>query len=624
MNSSGQNHQTIWRLVIWDAAGELLLSRPVETRTLVVSGSDDADILLARLGGEAVFLRLTPQGGTIYAPGEGGKNREITLAPGAVVAAVGLTWLLVRASAATSLAHEPSSQSDATPAGELLQALVPWLGKPMVGTIDLRNGVHEFLSLVVNRTTALHGMLVLATGKSGQQGFTLASAFGLLPREAQQIWERMPAALAEDVLRHRARVLLPDELRQKGRNGGDSTVFLKGVRSVAGFPVLAEGRLVAVFYLGFENLLRDLTPELQAALEAAASVLGLVIQRAQLREQVEHLKLRETSAAAGSLPQGRLMVGSSPSLVKVYEMIGRLAPVDVAVLITGETGTGKELAAKEIHRLSPRREAPFVVVNAAALPEALIESELFGHKKGAFTGALSDRVGLVEQADGGTLFIDEIGELPPSLQAKLLRVLQEYVVTRVGEGEPRPVNFRLVTATHRSLEEMVQTGTFREDLFYRIAGAQVRMPSLRERDGDVLVLANYFRRLFAERHGLTDKEWSQDALQALASFAWPGNIRELENVVGRAFVLAEGPVIRRKDLGFRAGATAEGEGTGEDREDIEDIAGDFNEARDHWTKTFLTRALKKHRGHRADTARALGIGERTLFRYLEQLGLREP
>jgi DNA-binding NtrC family response regulator len=602
-----------FRLLVWSQNGDLLLAHPVEPKTFVVSGHDDADAPRKALGADSVLQRLPAARGTISRPHALGiAGRELTLVPGAPVKAGNLTWLLTRLTDETSV-HDPVGEAEASTLGALLDQLVPWLAKPMIGTIDLRNGLNEFLSIIVKNSPATNGMLVLATG----QGFSLASAFGLLPREAQQLWEKMPHALAEEVMRTKARVILPDELRRS--RGGDSTVFIKNVRSVAGFPVLAEGRLVAVFYLGFDNLLKHLSHDLQAMLETAASVLGLVIQRAQLREQVEDLKLRSATTAKADLPAGRLMVGSSDKLIDVYAMIGRLAPVDVATLITGETGTGKELAAKELHRLSPRREAPFVVVNAAALPENLSESELFGHKKGAFTGALTDRVGLVEQAHKGTLVIDEIGELSLALQAKLLRVLQEYVVTRVGESEARPVNFRLVTATHRNLEEMVAAGQFREDLFYRIAGAIIRMPALRERKEDIAALANYFRQQFAERHGLPDKEWSQEALAALEANPWAGNVRELENVVSRAFVMAEGTVIRRRDLGVGPGPNTPAAAGSE----ADDEAAGFLEARDSWTKSVIARALKRHGGKRADTAKALGIGERTLFRYLEQFGIRD-
>ncbi len=602
-----------FQLMAWTPDGGLVLNRGVSARTWSLSGKNDADLFVPELGAGAVFLRIGPDGTAFLTTGQGGEETQTPLKIGAPEKFGNLTWMLVRGGVA-EVATPSTAASEGSRYAAFLSDLVLWISRPMSGTSELRDGLREFLSLIVDNTPAASGMLVLAEG----DGFSLVSSFGLTPKDAQKLWEKMPHSLTEEVMRSNARVLLPDELRRS--MNGDSTVFVRGVRSVAGFPVLAEGRLMAIFYLGFDNLLKHLSQELQHVLEAAADILGIVIQRALLREQLENLKLRASSSPEASLPAGRLMVGSSEKLVAVYHLISRLAPVDVSTLILGETGTGKELAAKELHRMSPRGRKPFVVVNAAALPESLIESELFGHKKGAFTGALTDRTGLVEQADGGTLFIDEIGELPPAMQAKLLRVLQERALTRIGETTPRNVDFRLVSATHRNLEEMVQTGAFREDLYYRIAGAMIRMPALRERPEDIITLGNFFRQQFAERHGLPDKEWSTEALIELEQRPWAGNVRELENVVGRAFVMAEGSIIRRGDLGgseltIQAGGVAQPEAI----QQLEPLT----EARDAWMKGFLSRALKRFNGRRAETAKALGIGERTLFRYLEQYEIRD-
>lgn len=598
-------------LAAWTADGRLVVSRPVGPRTLSLAGGPGSDVFVPELGASSAFVRLAGQEATLFHHAPTGDEVRTTLKAGEPSLAHDLTWLLTQDALPEPTSTRGRSEHGTDESGNygpLLSDLILWIARPMANVGELREALKEFLSLLVDGTPATSGMLVLAEG----EGFSLVSSFGLSPKDSQKLWEKMPHTLTEEVLRSQARVLLPEELRRTA--SGDSTVFVRGVRSVAGFPVLAEGRLVAIFYLAFDNLLKHLSSELQQALEAAADILGLVIQRAQLREQLEAVKLKAASVGDASLPAGRLMVGHSDKLVDVYRLLTRLAPVDVATLVTGETGTGKELAAKELHRLSGRRSKPFVVVNAAALPESLIESELFGHKKGSFTGALTDRVGLVEQADGGTLFIDEIGELSLPMQAKLLRVLQERAVTRVGETMPRGVDFRLVTATHRNVEDMVKAGTFREDLYYRIAGAIIRVPSLRERSEDILTLANYFRQRFAERHGLPDKEWSSDALIALEASPWPGNVRELENTVSRAFVMAEGSVIRRRDLGFAEAL---------DGAEIAATEESLLAARDSWMKTFLARALKRHNGHRAETAKALGIGERTLFRYLEQYGIRD-
>lgn len=596
------------KLCIWTATGELVLDRRIDARTLSLSAFGDADLIVPALGDAAAFVRASLEGGSLHYHKPGQPELKAELLPGKAAEVGDLRWLLAFAEGDHDVMGEGGESWSA-----LLTETMSALARPMASAVAVREALKVFLSVVVKTTPATSGMIVLAENGGG---FNLVSSYGLAPGEATTLWEKMPQGLVEEVLRQNARVLLPDELKR--RASGDTTVFVRGVRSVAGFPVLAEDRLVAIFFLGFDNLLRRLSPELQAALEAAATALGLVIQRAELREQVQHLTLTAQSPAAGAMPPDRLMVGQSERLAEVYHLIGRLAPVDVPTLITGETGTGKELGAKELHRLSARGRRPFVVVNAAALPESLIESELFGHRRGAFTGALSDRVGLVEQADGGTLFIDELGELPLAMQSKLLRVLQERAVTRLGETQPRPVDFRLVCATHRTLAEMVAAGTFREDLFYRIAGAEIRMPSLRERIEDIPLLAEHFRKSFALRHGLPDKEWSQDALFALAENPWTGNVRELENVVSRAFVMAEGQVIQRRDLGAAGGALAP-ETTAVEASALITL----NDARDVWLRNYLIQALKRHKGRRSDTAKALGIGERTLFRYIEQLDIRD-
>jgi two-component system NtrC family response regulator len=643
------------RLMAWTPSGVLVLDHLVTRPTLALSGRPDSDVVVPALGGATVFARVQGDEAALLFHSADGHERKVAARVGELAALGELNWMLVSTETAMHDDAAALSQDAAVHAefaglvpgakaanaaaamppdhGEYLRELIGWLARPMGQPQELRDALKEFLAITVRHTAARNGLLVLAqrgdhhypqAGGGGRDyAYTLISAFGFDAGEVERLWDKMPASLPEEILRHKARILLPEELRQ--RVTSDSTVFIRGVRSLVGFPVLAEDRLVALFYVGFDNLLRQLSPELQSVLEAAADLLGIVVQRADLREQLESEKLlAAANAGEQGLPSGRLMVGGSQKLVDVYKAIARLSPVDVPALILGETGTGKELAAKEMHRLSPRAKKPFIVVNAAALPETLIESELFGHKKGSFTGALSDRIGLVEQAAGGTLFIDEIGELPLPMQSKLLRVLQERAVTRIGEATPRPVDFRLVCATHRDLETMVADGRYREDLYYRIAGATIRMPALRERPEDIVPLANYFRKLFAERHGLIEKEWSADALAALEDNAWPGNIRELENVVSRAFVMAEGPIIRRVDLGFgeapgRQGATTETAAAAEGGPVQESL----ELARDSWMKSFLVRALKRHKGKRAETAKALGIGERTLFRYIEQFDIRD-
>ncbi|WP_148861557.1 sigma-54-dependent transcriptional regulator [Marinobacter fonticola] len=239
----------------------------------------------------------------------------------------------------------------------------------------------------------------------------------------------------------------------------------------------------------------------------------------------------------------RIMFGQCAAMQKVFTLIRKVAPTETTVLINGESGTGKELAARALHQLSPRGRQPLICVNCAAIPESLIESELFGHEKGAFTGAVSARTGLIEAADGGSLFLDEIGELPPEAQARLLRVLQESEIRKVGSTQSRTVDVRMIAATHRNLRAMTKTGEFREDLYYRLNVMQIRIPPLRERDGDILGLAQRFLQSRGQRMSKPDISLSPEALRVLERHRWPGNVRELENAIERATILCDDGMI---------------------------------------------------------------------------------
>ncbi len=242
------------------------------------------------------------------------------------------------------------------------------------------------------------------------------------------------------------------------------------------------------------------------------------------------------------------IVGQSPEMQVVFKSVQQVAPSRATVLITGESGTGKELIASALHHNSERSPKPFVKLHCAALAESLLESELFGHERGSFTGAEKRRLGRFEQADGGTLFLDEIGEISPSVQVKLLRVLQEHEFERVGSSQPVKVDVRVVAATNRDLKKMVEQGQFREDLYYRLNVINLRLPPLRERSGDIAPLALHFLATFAKENGKSAERFDEEALRLLKTYEWPGNVRELENVVERAVVLSDGPIIGRKQL----------------------------------------------------------------------------
>jgi two-component system nitrogen regulation response regulator GlnG len=267
-----------------------------------------------------------------------------------------------------------------------------------------------------------------------------------------------------------------------------------------------------------------------------------LLQRAQ--EVSRLMRVPATVPGAGpDIPSGELMIGNCPAMQDVYKSIGRVAPQDVTALILGESGTGKELAARAIYHYSRRAEKPFLAINCAAIPENLLESELFGHEKGAFTGAERKRIGKFEQCHEGTLFLDEIGDMTPLTQTKILRVLQDGQFERVGGNDPVKVNVRIIAATNRNLEARVASGEFRSDLFYRLNVFTVRLPPLRERGDDVLLLARHFLKKFGRDFGREIHDFSPDALELLTGYTWPGNIRELQSVVKKALLETVGPVI---------------------------------------------------------------------------------
>ena len=347
--------------------------------------------------------------------------------------------------------------------------------------------------------------------------------------------------------------------------------------------------------------------EIRALVRRAREVLALRAENRRLREEL-----------AGEF---RGLIGDSPGMREVYRLVRRAAPTDVTVLVTGESGTGKELVARAVHEESRRARGPFVALNCSALPGELVESELFGHLRGAFTGADRDREGLFEAADGGTLFLDEIGDLAVPAQAKLLRALEERQVLRVGATRPTAVDVRVVAATHRPLERLVAEGGFRQDLLFRLQVIQVQIPPLRERRDDIPALAVHFVRHFAERYGRPVREIDPGARRALLAYDWPGNVRELRNVVERAVVLAEGETLEAADLPPAvSGSTAPLRPADAALADLP-----FAEARaralDAFDRSFLGAALERHGRNVSRTARALEMHRQSLQKKLRQLGI---
>ncbi|MEJ7809379.1 MAG: sigma-54 dependent transcriptional regulator [Gemmatimonadaceae bacterium] len=330
-----------------------------------------------------------------------------------------------------------------------------------------------------------------------------------------------------------------------------------------------------------------------------------------LELQAENLRLRETIESRHEI------VGRSYAIRGMIEKIEKVAPTPARVLITGENGTGKELVARALHRLSPRSTGPFVEVNCAAIPSELIESELFGHMKGSFTGAIADRPGKFEQADGGTLFLDEIGDMSVAAQAKVLRVLEDGVVTRIGAAKPVAVDVRVIAATNKLLESEIENGKFREDLFYRLNVVPVSVPALRDRREDIPSLVAHFVDVLARREGMAPKGIAPEAVERLAGNDWPGNVRELRNTVERLLILSSGPRIGAPDVDRLVGRRAsDGASIGSLME-----CRTFEEFKDAAERAFLLAKLRELDWNVSETARSLDMPRSNLYKKIERYAL---
>ena len=432
------------------------------------------------------------------------------------------------------------------------------------------------------------------------------------------------------------RKLLKDEARVVTAESGAEALRVLTAEPV--HAVLGDLKMPDMDGLEVLRACKRLRPEAQFILMTAYASVGTAVEALRLGAydyltkpfepldakklllQATNLGLTNAQVSAEAEPEQSLpgVVARSAEMAEVSQLVRKVADSEITALILGETGTGKEKIARALHELSPRRLGRFVAVNCAAIPPELLESELFGHVRGSFTGAISNRKGLFEEASGGSLFLDEVGDMLPSLQAKLTRVLEERTIRRVGEGEERPVNVRLIAATHRNLEEMVQAGTFREDLWYRLNVARVTLPPLRERRDDIELLAQYFHREIAGRSGKKGpRAFSPQAMNALKSFDWPGNVRQLRAVVERSYVLSTGELIQLKDLSpevLNASAT--------DAEAPELLAGTWTEATE-WGRLeigrrYLSGVLRKYDGNVVQAAKHAGVERESFYRLLRK------
>jgi transcriptional regulator with PAS, ATPase and Fis domain len=333
----------------------------------------------------------------------------------------------------------------------------------------------------------------------------------------------------------------------------------------------------------------------------------------KIRQNIRYLELQEENEQLKMELNGRFdisqIIGQSPSMQQFFEMIRKVAPTKSNVLITGESGTGKELVAHAIHSLGSQNGARFLAVNCSAIPESLLESELFGHKKGSFTSAIADKKGLFECARGGTLFLDEIGHMPMSCQVKLLRAVEHRQIIPVGSTEPVDINLRLIAATNKDLAHEIKEGQFREDLYYRMNVVGIRLPSLQERKEDIPLLVDHFIKKYNAEMGKHCKGISDDVMRLLMSYEWKGNIREMQNVIERAVIFAEDDIIKMSDIGLIGAHSA---ALSEDNENLQSAVKAYE-------KEHICRVLSKHDWDKAEAAKALKVGLSSLYRKIDEL-----
>ena len=480
-------------------------------------------------------------------------------------------------------------------------------------SLDLDSVISPVLEAIAEHMDMHRGTVTLLNRQTKE--IRISAAYGLTGEEQSRGRYRMGEGITGRVIESGEPIVVPDiteepEFLDKtgARSGDTSTAFIC-------VPIKIGPETCGA--LSSDRLFADdtATDEDVRLLTIISSMIARAVELRRNGEEAQRALEEENSRLQAALResfQPRNMIGNTRAMQNVYDLLRQVAPSEATVLIRGESGTGKELIANALHYNSPRANRSFVKVNCAALPEGVIESELFGHEEGAFTGAVKTRKGRFEMADGGTIFLDEIGELSPLLQVKLLRVLQEREIERVGGSETIPVDVRVIAATNRPLEEEIADGIFREDLFYRLNVFPIHLPPLRERRGDIMLLADHFVEKYSEKNRKTVRRISSSAIDLLSSYHWPGNVRELENCIERAVLLSTDEVVHAYHLPPSL-QSAESTNTG--------LASTLTEALDNLEEELIRDALKSSRGNRAEAARHLGISERIMGLRVDKFGI---
>ena len=453
--------------------------------------------------------------------------------------------------------------------------------------------IEVLIDEVMELTQADHGLIMSI--RDGERVVRAARSEGDDDPHSQ-----LSDTIAQRVIEQR-RALLIEDIDEAG--SASESMIRVGLMSAMCTPLMFKRELLGIIYVGSCSPLRSFGEPCLRVLKALSALAAILLKGTLTQDALksDNKRLRDELEVRrfGS------MIGSSSTMMSVFERVERVADTRVNVLIQGETGTGKELIARELHLRSERASGPFIAINCGAIPHELIESELFGHVRGAFTDAVYQKEGCIRAAHGGTLFLDELGEMPLSSQSKLLRVIQEREVQPVGSHQRHPVDIRLICATQVRLAEAVEAGRFREDLFYRVNTVALDLPPLRQRGQDVILITRYLIQRFCDRYEIEFKSLTDDALEAIQQYSWPGNIRELENRVSQAVILSDGEQISAQDLQLTP-------------ERLEMELKPLAEAKEAFVQDYIERALSIHQGNRTRAALQLGVDPRTIFRLLRK------
>jgi Nif-specific regulatory protein len=470
---------------------------------------------------------------------------------------------------------------------------------------DLDDLQGQLLDLIFEVVPAGRGAILLADS----EGHQFNSTFARMRQSGQAPLVRVSRTVARQVLEQGIAILGTDVLNNGDLRDAESLAASQ-VRSLLCVALTVFQKVIVCIYVDSNSTDNRLLEEHLQLVTAIAGISAVALENARRLQWLE----QENERLTVEVSQERSLVGEGAQMKEIYQFLKRVAPTDSTVLIEGESGTGKELAARALHRNSPRADKPFVAINCAAIPETLLESDLFGHERGAFTGAAGLKKGRLEVADTGVVFLDEISELAPALQVKMLRVLQEREFERVGGTHPIKVDIRLIAATNCKLEQAVRDGDFRKDLYYRLAVLKVTMPTLRERREDIPMLARHFVQKHAKRCKVKPRPISREALSCLVNYDWPGNVRELENAIERALVLGSSDMILPEDLP---------ESLLERTPPPEMTEAKYHAALKELKKQLICDAVEQTQGSYVDAARILGVHPNYLHRLIRNLELKE-